>query len=804
LISPFRDLRYALRTLARRRGTSTVMLMSLVIGIGANVAVFSVIKATLLQPLPFEDPDKLMILWESSPQSSLLTVSYPNYLDWQSQDQLFDSMAAVKDRDFNLTGLEKPAHAVGSMVSTTFFDLLGVSPALGRTFTKEDGEGFGREVVIVSYGFWQRHFGADPQILERSLRVDGRAFTIIGVTPKGFEFGTAELWVPIQLYARSLLTREYRQDVWALARLKQNATIGEARAEIDAIEQRLDIMYPAANRGVSVTIIPLNEEATKLVRPTLLVLFGAVIFILAIGCLNVSNLFIAEVVSRGREVATRVALGATPAKLISQFATESLVLSLTAGILGSTAAHWCTRILLAANVERIYRLNQTRLDTSVLVFGLGVSVLAGLACASLPAVYARQVDLHVLITGRTSGPNEQKSLRFFRKVLVVGAIALAVVLTVGAIALLKSFIEIQGSRLGFHPGDVMTARISLPESRYRNNEQILNFYNVLLKRVQDLPRVRNAALVGFLALSGYHAWTAFETEGSPPKGQSPHTDYLPISPDYFQAFGVTVLRGRSFIATDTSASTPVIIVDEVAAREYWPGADPIGKRIRVRLTTETVGQWRVIVGIVGHMRHFSLDLDDASGPQMYVPNTQAVWASMTLLVRTMPGSPLAPEELQKTVQNLDPDLAIYNVESMGDAVLRSLSRRRVATQTLGLLGLIAFVLAALGVYSAASHLVSERIPDFGVRMALGAGKFQILSLIMTEGVRMTALGLGIGVVLALFLEQFLASWFLGFVHLDISTFVEVVVLMFIASLVGCYRPAARASNVHPLDCIRER
>jgi putative ABC transport system permease protein len=780
------------------------MLISLILGIGANIAVFSVVKATLLQPLPFKDPDRLMIIWESSSQSSLLTVSYPNYLDWQSQNHFFESMAAIKLVDFNLTGLEKPAHAVGSMVSTTFFDLLGVSPAFGRNFTKEDGEGSGREVAIVSYGFWQRHFNADPHVLGRSLRVDGKTFTLIGVAPQEFEFGTAELWVPIQVYARPLMTRDYRQDVWALARLKPNATIAEARAEMDTIEQRLSRIYPAANSGVSINIIPLKEEGTRLVKPTLLVLFGAVVFILAIGCLNVSNLVVAQVIARWRDVATRLALGATPAKLMSLFVTESLVLSLIGGAGGVVAAYWCIRVLLATNLERIYRLNQARLDPVVLLFGFAVSILSGLVCAAFPMAYARHIDLHVLITGRTSALNEEKSLRFLRKLLVVSAIALAVVLTVGAISLVKSFLQIQSNRPGFQSQDLTTARISLPESRYSNNEKIMNFYNALLERVRNLPRVRSAAVVGFVALSRYHAWTAFEVEGSSPNQQLPHTDFLPVSADYFRAFGVPILRGRGFTAADTSETDPVIIVDEVAAREYWPGADPLGKRIRIRLTTEATGQWRVIVGIVGHVRHFSLDLDDTSGPEMYVPYKQAVWPSMALIVQTIPGAFLAPQELQQTVQSLDPELAVYNVETMDDAILRSLSRRRVATQTLGLLGLVALTLATLGVYGATSHLVNERVPEIGVRMALGAQKFQILSLIMAEGFRMAALGVGIGIVLALFLEQLLASWLLGFMKLDIPSFAEVTILMIIASLAGCYGPAARASAVQPLDCIREQ
>jgi putative ABC transport system permease protein len=558
-----------------------VMLLTLIFGIGANVGVFSVVRATLLEPLPFNHPERLVMLWESSANTPQLAVAYPNFLDWQIQNTAFESLAAEKRWDFNMTGLEKPERIIGSTVSADFFDVFGVRPVIGRTFTKEDGEGSGREVLVLSYGLWQRRFGGDKRVVGTSVELDGRNFTVIGVMPKTFEFGTDELWIPISIYANSLMDRAYRRDVWVFGRLKNGVEFGEADAEINTIEKRLAQIYPDENSGVSVTTIRLNDQATRAIRSPVLILFAAVSFILVIGCLNISSLFIARTISRWRDVAARLALGATRMRLVRLFLTESVVLSLLGGALGALSAYWGLHLLRAASIERVFRLNKASMHWSVLLFALVVSLATAAVCAILPILYARRMDLQVLLSGRTAGSTGGHSFRVMRKVLAIGAIALALVLTVGAVALVKSFLQVANTDPGFRPENVMTARVSLPATRYPTDETVRGFYRKLLDQARNQPGVQSAAVVGYLALSGFRAQGLFQIEGRPTGKFPPHTDFVPISAGYFQAFGIPLLAGRSFTESDANETDSVVIIDEFAAREYWGGQDPLGKRLRI-------------------------------------------------------------------------------------------------------------------------------------------------------------------------------------------------------------------------------
>jgi putative ABC transport system permease protein len=778
------------------------MLLTLVFGIGANVGVFSVVRATLLEPLPFNHPERLMMLWESTANTPQLAVAYPNFLDWQIQNSTFDSLAAEKRWDFNMTGLEKPERIIGSTVSADFFDVFGVGPVVGRTFTKEDGEGSGREVLVLSYGLWQRRFGGDKSVLGTSVELDGRNFTVIGVMPRTFEFGTDELWIPISIYANSLMDRAYRRDVWVFGRLKNGVEFNEAQAEINTIEMRLAQIYPDENSGVSVTMIRLNDQATLAIRSPVLILFAAVTFILVIGCLNISSLFIARTISRWRDVATRVALGASRMRLVRLFLTESVVLSLLGGALGTLSAYWGLHLLRAASMERVFRLNKAGMDWFVLLFALTVSLATAVVCAILPILYVRHMDLQRLLSGRTAGSTGVHSFRVMRKFLAIGAIALALVLTVGAVALVKSFLQVADTDPGFRSENVMTARVSLPATRYPTDEAVRGFYRKLLDQVRNQPGVQSAAIVGYLALSGFRAQGLFEIEGRAANKFPPHTDFVPISEGYLQTFGIPLLAGRSFSESDTNETNSAVIIDEIAAREYWGGENPLGKRLRITTPPEMSEHWRVIVGIARHVKHFALD--DISGPQMYVPYTQVPWAAMTLLARVNPGSHLTPRDLQSALDAVDPNLPIFNVRTMEDVVSLSLSKRRVWTQMLALFALVALVLAALGVYSTTSYLVNERVPEIGIRMALGADAAAIIRLIMKESFVLALLGIGIGTFLALAFEQLLASLLLGMASLDVATILEVTSFLLLVSLAGCFGPALKAAAVRPMDCIRQQ
>jgi putative ABC transport system permease protein len=465
-------------------------------------------------------------------------------------------------------------------------------------------------------------------------------------------------------------------------RLKNGVEFDEAQAEMNTIEKRLAPIYPDENSGVSVTMIRLTDQATGAIRSPVLILFGAVTFILTISCLNISSLFIARTISRRRDVATRLALGATRMRLVRLFLTESVVLSLLGGALGALSAYWGLHLLRAASIERVFRLNKAGMDWSVLLFALTVSLATAAVCAILPILYARRMDLRVLLSGRTAGSTGGHSFRVMRKVLAIGAIALALVLTVGAVALVKSFLQVANTDPGFRSENVMTARVSLPATRYSTDEAVRGFYRKLLDQVRSQPEVQSAAVVGYLALSGFRAEGLFEIEGRPTSKFPQYADFVPISASYFQTFGIPLLTGRPFTESDTNETDSVVIIDEIAARESWGGQEPVGKRLRITTPPEMSEHWRVIVGIARHVKQFALD--DRSGPQMYVPYTQVPWAAMTLLARVDPDSHLTPRDLQSAVDAVDANLPIFNVRTMEDVVSLSLSKRHVWTQMLAL------------------------------------------------------------------------------------------------------------------------
>jgi putative ABC transport system permease protein len=465
-------------------------------------------------------------------------------------------------------------------------------------------------------------------------------------------------------------------------RLKNGVEFDEAQAEMNTIEKRLAPIYPDENSGVSVTMIRLTDQATGAIRSPVLILFGAVTFILTISCLNISSLFIARTISRRRDVATRLALGATRMRLVRLFLTESVVLSLLGGALGALSAYWGLHLFRAASIERVFRLNKSGMDWSVLLFALTVSLATAAVCAILPILYARRMDLRVLLSGRTAGSTGGHSFRVMRKVLAIGAIALALVLTVGAVALVKSFLQVANTDPGFRSENVMTARVSLPATRYSTDEAVRGFYRKLLDQVRSQPEVQSAAVVGYLALSGFRAEGLFEIEGRPTSKFPQYADFVPISASYFQTFGIPLLTGRPFTESDTNETDSVVIIDEIAARESWGGQEPVGKRLRITTPPEMSEHWRVIVGIARHVKQFALD--DRSGPQMYVPYTQVPWAAMTLLARVDPDSHLTPRDLQSAVDAVDANLPIFNVRTMEDVVSLSLSKRHVWTQMLAL------------------------------------------------------------------------------------------------------------------------
>jgi putative ABC transport system permease protein len=800
----WQDLRYGLRMLARNPAFTIVVVIALALGIGANSAIFSVVNTVLLRPLPYKNPDALVIVWDEQTHLGFPkdTPSPANFLDWREQNTVFEGMAAMNERSFNLTGAGEPERLDGQRVSANLFSLLGVEPQLGRGFTAEEDKP-GSRVVILSHPVWQRRFGGDATIIGRALNLNGEAYTVVGVMPRGFEFPKpqVQVWVPIAFSAEEAAQRGSHY-LEVLARMKAGVKLQQARAEMSMIAARLAKQYPEQNTRLGSVVTPLHEEVVGNIKPALLVLLGAVGFVLLIACANVANLLLARAAARQKEISLRLALGASRTRLIRQFLTESMLLAGMGGVVGLLFSLAGIRMLKGFIPDTISQVQAINLDAKVLFFTLLVSLATGLIFGLAPATQASNFNLNETLKegGRDSGASVRGNR--IRALLVMGEVAVSFVLLIGAGLLINSFLHLRTLDPGFRVDHLLTAKIELPELKYPDKERRDPFYNELLRRVSALPGVESAAVAGNLPFTynGDSMMIAIEGQADLPPDQRLDVVYRAVGPGYFSTMGIKMVQGRDFNEQDKADSVQAVVVSEKTARHYWPGENAIGKRLKPGITT-SAGPWREVIGVVKDTRQ-----NDFVAPpkmQMYVVHSQINFAvPNALVVRTS----IDPLSLATAVRNavwaIDKDQPVSNIRSMEEIVSRAVARQRFSTMLLGIFATLALVLAAVGIYGVMSYSVAQRTREIGIRMALGAQRMDVLKMAVGQGLKLVLIGVAIGVASAFALTRVMTSLLFGISATDPVTFITISLVLVIVAALASYIPALRAARIDPMVALR--
>ena len=808
------DWRVGLRMLLKKPGFTALAIVTLALGIGANTAIFSVVNAVLLRPLQFPEPERLVTLWERNPKQGYEenVASPPNFVEWRQQSRAFERISAFTfDAKFNLSGDERPEPVQGTRVSADLFATLGVDPVRGRLFLPQEEEPGRDQVAILGYGLWSRRFGGDPRIVGRPITVDGRSLTVVGVMPRGFDFpgGTgivldsfsnppAELWIPLALDPKDLAQRSNHW-LQAIGRLRPGVTIEQAGAEMDAIERGIEEHNPKDYVGSGVKLVPLYDQVVGGVRPALLILLGAVGFVLLMACGNVANLLLVRATARQREMSIRAALGATRAALVRQLLIESLLLAACGGAAGALLALWGLDALAAMIPQSIPRSGDIGVDGRVLGFTLIISILAALLFGLAPALHASRGNLTDALQEGSRGSAGGLHRNRLRNGLVVSEIALALVLLIGAVLTIQSFVRLRRVSPGFNPRNVLTMELSLPRLRYPRGAERGAFVQRLVEEVTNLPGVESAGVVTHLPLAGGSMNYALTVEGyaSPDPAKALSAEYRAVSPGYFAAMGIRLIRGRPFTDRDTAAAPHVLIVNEAVERRYFGDQDALGRK----LTLGFDGWTGEIVGVIRDVRHTALDagvLDEVYGPYAQTP----FWPFMSLALRTR-GDPLAlAAAVRQRVLTIDRDQAVARVRTMERVLAESVAQPDFRMRLLSLFGLMALVLATVGVYGVMSYTVTERMREIGVRMALGAQRRDVLRLVLEKGMRLTLAGVAVGLAGAFVLARVLQGLLFGTSATDVRTFTCVALALAAVGLLACWLPARRATRVDPAVALR--
>lgn len=799
----WQDLRYGVRALRKQPGFSLVVVLTLAVGIGTNSTIFSFANGVLLRPLPYANPESLVALDETSPKRNVTSmgVSFPNFLDWRAQNQVFEDIAAYTEGTYTLVGGGEPEQIRGAGVSSGLFEILGVTPALGRTISPEEDRPGSETVVILSHGLWQRRFGSVPGIVGRTISVNDRQHTVVGVMPPGFKFPeVADLWVPLALDTQRWTRNDH--GLRAIARLKPGVSLGQAAAEMEAIALRVEEQNPVTNEGLRVSVTNLRAGLVGDYRQSILILLGVVGFVLLIACVNVANLLLARASSRRREVSIRVALGAGRWRIFRQLITESLVLSAAGGALGLVLALWGLQLLLTAVPVELPFWMKFDLDGRVLAFTAAVSLLTGVVFGAAPALQASKVDLNVTLKegGRSDG-HAGAGMRRLRGLLVVGEVALSLVLLIGAGLMMRSFLRLQQVDVGVDPEHVLTMAVPLPSAKYRELERRSSFFQQLVERVGALPGVREVGAVSNLPLSGSLWGRSLTVEGRPvlSVGEAPMINHCVVTPGYFRAMGIPIQTGRDFAGADAKDAPKVTVVDERLARAYWPGESPLGKRVRFG-PPESNEPWHTVVGVVGEVRHERADA--ATRMSVYVPYQQIPVRQMTLAVRTGGDPSALAAAVRNQVRGLDPDQPVTAVRTMGEVVSSAIWQPRLHAILFGVFAAVALALASVGIYGVMSYAVTQRTHEIGVRIALGARPRDIVRMVVGHGLALTLVGIALGAAFALALTRVMTSLLFEVSAADPATFAANVALLTAVSLVACYIPARRATRVDPLVALR--
>src|SRR5262245_22313443 len=796
----WQDARYGLRMLLKKPGFTLTAVITLGLGIGATSTIFSFVNGILLRPLPYQDSGRLVALDETALKRGVASmgVSFPNFLDWREQNRVFTGVAAYRGADYTLTGSGEPEKLSGADVSYNTFEVLGIAPILGRTFTAEEDRRGNDLVVILGHSLWERRFGAKPEIIGQKITLLNRTRTVIGVMPPDFKFPeVADLWVPLALDTTMWTRNDH--GLSAIAGLKPGVTVEQAQSDMTAVARRVEEANPVTNEGLGVSVIPLREGLVSDYHKALFILMGVVGLVLLIACANVANLLLARASARAKEVAIRTALGAGRWRVFRQLLTESVVLGLMGGALGCGLALWGLDLLLAAIPIDFPFWMKFNLDGRVLGFTAGVTLLTGLIFGAAPALQASKVDLNEALkegARSASGAGRHRMLHS----LVVAEMALSLILLIGAGLMMSSFMRLQNTNPGLNPENLLTARVELPEAKYNTPEKLQAFFKDLLERVSALPGVQAAGAVSRLPLAGGGWGRRLTVEGFPvlPSGQTPVINHCVITPNYFHAVGIPILTGRDFTDADARDSMKVTIIDDRLAREYWPNESPLGKRVRFG-PPENNEPWHTIVGVVGAVKSESLSL--TLRKTVYLPYAQIAINDMALAVRVANPENLAPA-IRVQVRAVDPDQPVIDVRTMTEVISRSVWQPRLYAILFGVFAAVAVALASVGVYGVMAYSVSERTREIGIRVALGAQRHDVLKLVVAQGLKLALIGAGIGLAGALALTRLMQSLLFEVSATDPTTFAGLAALLSVVALVACYLPARRATKVDPMVALR--
>ena len=814
----WQDLHYGARMLHRNPGFAAVAILTLAIGIGANVMIFSIVNGVLLRPLPFPDSGRLVTLWETDANRGVVhgTASAPELLDWRVMNHSFQALSAWRALYFTITGNGEPEQVWGSQVSGNFFKMLRVSPVLGRDFSPEDERPGHEQVVILSYALWERHYGGDPGIVGRTITLDDTPFVVIGILPRGFTlYGTIpefEIWKPFA-FDRAQLDRENHELV-IFGRLRDNVTLQRAQTEMETILAQLKKQYPGIDQKNGIRVVGFHDELVKPLRPGLLLLLAAVGFVLLIACANVANLMLARASVREREIAIRASLGAGRRRILAQMLTESVLLALLGALAGIAIAYVglaVLRIAMPPSVGRgqIPHLDWITINARVLGFAFLISLFTAVIFGLAPAIQVVRSELYESLKEGSRGSTVGRRSHFVRSILIVSEVAFSLLLMVGAGLLVRSFALMMSENLGFNPAKLMTMQVFLPEKHYASPQNIVNFDNAVIDRISALPGVASASAVNFLPLTGWTAFGDFDIAGRPrpPSGEHFTAEYRVSDWRYLRTMGIALKEGRDFTSADGPDSQGVVLINETLARRYWPGEDPVGKQIKLIFPAtlrpwdaQPRQGWLTIVGIVGDLRDWSWS--EPKVAQMYLPNTQDTSKIMRLVVRSSDDPAQLTAAVRAVVESVDPNQPVTEVDSMDEFLTIVLAQRRLNMSLLAFFAAVAAILAAIGIYGVMSYAVSQRSHEIGIRMALGAESRDVLRMIVKEGMRLALLGLLLGIVGAIVATKYLESQLYGVKARDPLTFIGVALGLGLVALAACYFPARRATKVDPLAALR--
>jgi putative ABC transport system permease protein len=787
------DVRYAARMLLKHRSFTAIAVLTLALGIGANTAIFSVVNAVVLKPLPFDSPDRVIRMWGKFSQGDRASTSPPDFIDYRDQNSTFEEFAATMGTSYNLTGESEPERVIAANITPNFFRALGMKLIQGRDFSPDDEKG--GQFAIVSEGLWQRRFAGSP-IIGKTLALDGRNYTVVGVLSKGSRaLDETEVWTPIDFDKPMMKVRRFHF-LRAYGRLKPGVTVQQAQSDLDAISMRLEEQYPESNKTWRLRLVSLTDDLIGNVRTPLYVLLGAVGFVLLIACANVANLLLARAAGRQKEIAIRSALGARPRRLIRQLLTESVVLATAGGSLGLLLAVWGTDVLVKMSPDALSKTNNISVDGRVLGFTLLMSLVSGVVFGLVPALQTSRPDLNESLKEGGKGAGGGKVSNRTHNFLIVTEMALALILLIGAGLFVQSFRRLQNVDPGFDPSGTLTMRIFLPESKYGNSGRSAAFIDQVLERVGAIPGVKAVGTTNQLPMRG-GGDTYFKIEGKPFDDPSKQVTALDpqISSNYLNAIGISLVKGRGFEDRETKGTPNTVIINEAFARSYFSDDNPLGQRLIIDIGSPVTCE---IIGVARDTKQFSLEFD--STPTMYLPSIEV--GRPNLVVRTS-GDPLAMASAVRTaVQSIDSDLPIASVYSMEQILANSVSEPRFRTMLLSVFAALALILAAVGIYGVMSYSVARRTHEIGIRMALGARPSDTLRLVVGQGLTLTLIGVGVGLASSFALTRLLTSLLFGISATDPLTFVSIALLLTVVSAIACYVPARRATRIDPMLALR--